>query len=172
MELAIYYEQSNSLAELRPDVQLVFGVGRGDRSVFELWEEGKASDFVLEVPSPSTAGEDAWHKARQYPRIGVREYWRLDPEGSLMGAPLESYRARGGRHERIESVAGASTCGAGVLGWTCAASGASGRWRWCCGIRGRARSSTAPWRHPGGSGGWRRIERAPHRTSWLRQEAS
>ena len=108
MELAVYYEQGNSLAWLRPDVQVTFGVGRGNRSVFKVWEEGKAPDWVLEVASPSTAGKDARHKARQYARIGVREYWRLDPEGSMMGAPLEGYRARNGRYEQVESVAGAS----------------------------------------------------------------
>ena len=107
MELAVYYEQGNSLAWLRPDVQVVFGVGRGDRRVFKVWEEGKAPDFVLEVASPSTAENDAWHKARQYARIGVREYWRLDPEGSMMGTPLEGYSAEGGRYRRVESVAGA-----------------------------------------------------------------
>ena len=107
MELAVYHEQGNSLAWLRPDVQVVFGVGRGDRRVFKVWEEGKAPDFVLEVASPSTAGKDARHKARQYARIGVPEYWRLDPEGSMMGVPLEGYRARSGRYERVESVTGA-----------------------------------------------------------------
>ena len=107
MELAVYHEQGNSLAWLRPDVQVVFGVGRGDRRVFKVWEEGKAPDFVLEVASPSTAGKDARHKARQYARIGVLEYWRLDPEGSMMGVPLEGYRARSGRYERVESVTGA-----------------------------------------------------------------
>ena len=47
MELAVYYEQGNSLAWLRPDVQVTFGVGRGNRSVFKVWEEGKAPDWVL-----------------------------------------------------------------------------------------------------------------------------
>jgi len=107
MELSVYYEQGNNRAWLRPDVLAAFGVGRGGRSVFKVWEEGKAPDFVLEVASPSTADNDAWHKARQYARIGVREYWRLDPEGGVMGTPLEGYRAPGGRYERVESVAGA-----------------------------------------------------------------
>ena len=107
MELAVYYERGNNGAWMRPDVQVVFGVGRGGRSVFKVWEEGKGPDFVLEVASPSTAENDARHKARQYARIGVREYWRLDPEGTMMGTPLEGYRAQAGRYERVESVAGA-----------------------------------------------------------------
>ena len=108
MELVVYYERGNNRAWLRPDVQVVFGVvERGaNRSVFKVWEEGKAPDFVLEVASPSTAENDARHKAREYLRIGVREYWRLDPEGTMMGVPLEGYRAHGGRYRRVESVAG------------------------------------------------------------------
>ena len=105
MELAVYYERGDKTACLQPDVQVVFGVARdGNRSWFKVWEEGKAPDFVLEVASPSTAGRDARHKAREYAGIGVREYWRLDPEGSLMGTALEGYLNSGGRYDPVEPV--------------------------------------------------------------------
>ena len=105
MELVVYYVRGDNRAWLQPDVQVVFGVGDGgNRRTFKVWEEGKAPDFVLEVASPSTAENDARHKAREYLGIGVREYWRLDPEGTMMGTPLEGYRARGGRYQRVESV--------------------------------------------------------------------
>ena len=107
MELVVYYERGDRTACLQPDVQVVFGVGRGgNRSSYKVWEEGKAPDFVLEVASPSTAGNDARHKAREYARIGVGEYWRLDPEGSLMGTPLEGYVASGGGYDPVEPVEG------------------------------------------------------------------
>ena len=96
------------------------GVRRGgNRSTFKVWEEGKAPDFVLEVASPSTADNDAGDKARKYAGLGVREYWRLDPEGTIMGAPLEGYRARWGRFKGVESIQGAGGVGylrSGVLG--------------------------------------------------------
>ena len=105
MELVVYYERGNRRACLQPDVQVVLGVDRGgNRSSFRVWEEGKAPDFVLEVASPSTAENDARRKASEYARIGVREYWRLDPEGSLMGAPLEGYVASGGQYDSVEAV--------------------------------------------------------------------
>ena len=89
MELVIYYRRGDNTAWLRPDLQVAFGVQRDvPRSTYKVWVEGKAPDFVLEVASPSTAENDARHKAREYARIGVREYWRLDPEGALMGVPL------------------------------------------------------------------------------------
>ncbi len=112
MELMVYYQRDNNQAKLQPDVQVVFGVRRGDRSSFKVWEEGKAPDFVLEVASPSTEGNDAEHKAREYARIGVREYWRLDPQGSLMENALEGYELSAGQYEPLQPVVVAGRGGA------------------------------------------------------------
>ena len=67
---------------------------------------------MLEVASPSTAENDALHKAREYARIGVREYWRLDPAGSLMETPLEGYVASAGQYEQVQPVEGTGRGGA------------------------------------------------------------
>ncbi len=97
MELMVYFEEGNRHAKLQPDVQVVLDVpGDEPRSSYKVWEEGKAPDFVLEVASPSTERRDALLKAEEYARIGVREYWRLDPAGGLMSSPLERYEVRGG----------------------------------------------------------------------------
>ncbi|MYB52099.1 MAG: hypothetical protein F4X77_07855 [Acidobacteriia bacterium] len=108
MELVVYYERGNNRAWLQPDLQVVFGVvdPHANRYTFKVWEEGTAPDFVLEVASPSTAEHNAQYQARQYAAIGVREYWRLDPTGELTGTPLEGYRARGSRSDRVASVTG------------------------------------------------------------------
>ena len=106
MELRVYYQSGNDRVWLQPDVQVVFGVERRNRGSYRVWEEGKAPDFVLEVASPSTAKHDAEHKAREYSRIGVREYWRLDPLGTLMSNPLEGYVASGGSYGWVQPVAG------------------------------------------------------------------
>ena len=97
MELMVYFEEGNRHAKLQPDVQVVLDVpGDEPRSSYKVWEEGKAPDFVLAVASPSTERRDALLKAEEYARIGVREYWRLDPAGGLMSSPLERYEVRGG----------------------------------------------------------------------------
>ena len=108
MELVVYYARGQTAAKLQPDVQVVLGVPRAvRRGSYKVWEEGKAPDFVLEVASPSTTHKDAEHKAREYARIGVREYWRLDPDGALMSSPLAGYVVSGGRYGPVEPVAGA-----------------------------------------------------------------
>ena len=114
MELAVYFEHGDEETWLQPDVLVVFGVERGrERSSYKVWAEGKAPDFVLEVASPSTADRDALHKARKYASIGVLEYWRLDPQGTILEVPLQGYRAKGRRYRWVESVEG--TGGAGHL---------------------------------------------------------
>ena len=105
MELAVYYQRDDNTVWLQPDVLVVFGVSPEDRPSYRIWEEGKAPDFVLEVASPSTAERDAKHKAREYAQIGVREYWRLDPQGTLMGMPLEGYEAGGRKYDEVQPVA-------------------------------------------------------------------
>ena len=111
MELLVYYERGNNKVCLQPDVQVVLGVQRGNRSSYKVWEEGKVADFVLEVASPSTADTDAKHKAQEYARIGVREYWRLDPTGSLMATPLEGWEANGGSYHQVQPVASGARSG-------------------------------------------------------------
>ena len=72
MELAVYYRRDDNTVWLQPDVLVVFGVNPENRRSYRIWEEGKAPDFVLEVASPATAGNDAKHKVREYSRIGVK----------------------------------------------------------------------------------------------------
>ena len=111
MELLVYYEPGNNKVCLKPDLQVVFGVQRGDRSSYKVWEEGKIADFVLEVASPSTADKDAKHKAQEYARIGVREYWRRDPTGSLLAPPLEGWQANGESYRPVQPVASSARGG-------------------------------------------------------------
>ena len=74
--------------------------------MYKLWQEGKAPDFVLEVASPSTASRDEGPKALEYAAIGVREYWRLDPNPArrLMERALRGYCWQAGRYEPVAAV--------------------------------------------------------------------
>ena len=66
---------------------------------------------MLEVASPSTADKDARHKAQEYARIGVREYWRLDPTGSLLATPLQGWEANGESYHPVQPVASGARSG-------------------------------------------------------------
>ena len=54
-----------------------------------------APDLVVEVLSPWTSKKDLNEKFRLYERVGVREYWVIDPESrSLQAYRLEEQRSR------------------------------------------------------------------------------
>ena len=48
---------------------------------YDIAEQGKPPDFVLEVASPTTGIYDYTRKREDYERYGVVEYWRFDPSG-------------------------------------------------------------------------------------------
>ena len=91
-DLLIYYEEGNPRVSIAPDVFVVFGVQKRERLNYKLWEEGRASAFVLEVASPSTWRDDLGRKRSVYARLGVREYWQYDPSGEYLPARLQGER--------------------------------------------------------------------------------
>ena len=95
----IYYDPTNHNRRVQPDVYIAFGVDAEairQRNGYVPWEVGKPPDFVLEVASESTAGNDTGFKRELYARIGVLEYWRFDRTGGqlygtgLVGEYLEN----------------------------------------------------------------------------------
>ncbi|MEH2050582.1 Uma2 family endonuclease [Nostoc sp.] len=78
----VYY----SLAQVRnkdfkgPDFFAVFGVPKGERRSWVVWEEGKAPDVVIELLSDSTAQADKNEKKLIYQnQMRVPEYFWYDP---------------------------------------------------------------------------------------------
>ena len=65
-------------------------------------QQGKPPDFVLEVGSRRTAGEDLGEKKDYYEGLGVGEYWLFDSEGEFYGFTLRGYRLEEGRYEPTE----------------------------------------------------------------------
>ena len=116
----LYYEQGNPRAVVAPDVFVVFGAPGHRRDSYLLWNEPKAPDFVLEVTSKSTRGEDEGHKRRLYAALGVQEYFLFDPRGEYLSPPLEGYRLHGSRYRALPAVAvlpgGAPSVHSAVLG--------------------------------------------------------
>lgn len=90
--LFIYYEEGNPEAVVAPDVFVVMGSPKRDRSSYMLWQEPKAPDFVLEITSRRTRSADQGPKRGIYAFLGVQEYWQYDPTGDYLEPALQGLR--------------------------------------------------------------------------------
>ncbi len=100
----ISYDITDGNRRVGPDLLIAFDVNsagiREGLPNYWIWEVGKAPDFVMEVASPSTAANDLGPKRELYQRIGVQEYWRLDPTGGeLYGRAITGERLVNGEYE-------------------------------------------------------------------------
>ena len=103
----IFYDPSNGNRRIAPDLYIAFDVDvvgiRLNLPNYLMWQIGKPPDFVMEVASPSTASNDLGHKRDLYARLGIAEYWRLDPTGGdLYGEPLGGERLVDGEYQPCE----------------------------------------------------------------------
>ena len=86
----IYYREGDLRRSVVPDVWVAFGVPKlPERRTWLLWLEGKGPDFVLEITSKWTRGEDEGRKKRLYEQLGVRQYWQFDPTGDYLDPILK-----------------------------------------------------------------------------------
>ena len=91
----------------RPDLLVAFDVSPHmyhEHNGYIISEQGKPPDVVMEVASPSTAGNDTGTKRDEYATLGItlgiQEYWRFDSTGTDYGQKLagdtleqDSYRS-------------------------------------------------------------------------------
>ena len=108
----ISYDATDGNRRVGPDLFIAFDVNaagiREGLPNFWIWETGKAPDFVLEVASPSTAEHDLGWKRELYQRLGIQEYWRLDPTGGeLYGRAIIGERLVNGEYEEYPPEYGA-----------------------------------------------------------------
>ena len=100
----VFYDITDGNRRVGPDLLIAFDVNaagiRENLPNFWIWETGKVPDFVLEVASPSTAENDLGRKRELYQRLGIQEYWRIDPTGGdLYGRALVGERLVGDQYE-------------------------------------------------------------------------
>ena len=102
----VMYNEENGNKRVAPDCYIAFNVDVArieEMANFWVWRVGKVPDFVMEMASPSTAANDMGHKRDLYARIGIAEYWRLDPTGGdLYGQPITGERLIDGFYEPYE----------------------------------------------------------------------
>ena len=88
-----------------PDLLVAFGADPGAYEAsngYVVSEQGKPPDFVLEIASRRTGGEDTGPERRDYAAIGVAEYWRFDRTGEYHGARLAGERLVDGVYVAID----------------------------------------------------------------------
>lgn len=56
-------------------------------------------DLIVEIVSPSTARSDKFYKFNMYEKFGVKEYWLIEPEISLLSVFTLNEKNRYGRPE-------------------------------------------------------------------------
>ena len=106
-DLLIYYKKKGPRRRLAPDVFVAFGVRKDlDRMTYNVWEEGKAPDWVLEILSDATYKEDLDPNLRQriYCRMGVREVWLFDPKGEFTHPRLQGLHLADQAYRRLPEI--------------------------------------------------------------------
>ena len=105
MNLALYFTAGKPSDMVAPDILVSHGVPDHDRDSYNLWVEGKAPDFALEVSGENSFRHDLGPKMGIYARLGVPEYCVYDPRGGLYLPRLQLFRLAGeeaGAYERVK----------------------------------------------------------------------
>lgn len=106
--LMMYYEEGNPRKSISPDVFVAFGVGKKQRRIYQIWNEGKPPDFVLEFSSEKTYRKDLREKKELYAEIGILDYFLYDAERRLLPEPIMGFRLVDGKYVSIPQDADGS----------------------------------------------------------------
>ena len=106
--LLVFYERGDRRKHVSPDVFVVRGVPKKPlRDHYLIWREGKAPEFVIEVTSKSTRGEDQKKKPILYRDVlKIAEYFLFDPTEDYLKPPFQGFRLVEGQYVAIEPVLG------------------------------------------------------------------
>ena len=104
-DMMMYYEEGNPRKSISPDIFAAFGIGRKERRIYKIWEEGKPPDFVLAFASKGTYRNDLTRKVELYAAIGIREYFVYDVDRRYLPRPLLGFRLIGDAYVEIPPLA-------------------------------------------------------------------
>ena len=98
IDMLVYYERGNNSVSVAPDVFVSFGVPMLDLMSYKVWAAGKPPDAVWEFGPPSSVKGDAGEKKEKYRRMGVREYWLVDPLGEYHDPRVQGFELVDGEY--------------------------------------------------------------------------
>jgi Uma2 family endonuclease len=93
-----YLDEAKVLQSVAPDIFVVFGVEKKERRTYNMEEEGKGPEVVIELTSRHTKVEDLVTKHYIYARLGVREYFLFDPYSETVQPALTGFRLEAGEY--------------------------------------------------------------------------
>ncbi|MCG9128006.1 Uma2 family endonuclease [Candidatus Poribacteria bacterium] len=100
-DMLMYYVEGDPTKSIAPDIFVSFGIGRKERRIYKIWEEGKPPDFVLEFASKKTYHNDLTDKKQLYADIGIQEYFLCVVDGHYLPSPLMGFRLLNGEYIEI-----------------------------------------------------------------------
>ena len=103
-DMMMYYEEGNPRKSISPDIFVAFGIGRKERRIYKIWEEGKPPDFVLAFASKGTYRNDLTRKVQLYASIGIPEYFVYDVDRRYLPTPLMGFRLIGQDYVEIPAL--------------------------------------------------------------------
>lgn len=100
-DLLIYYVEGDPYKSVAPDILVSFGVPKGNRRSYRIWEEGKPPDVIFEFASQGSWKDDLSWKKGLYSGLEVREYFLFDPADTYFTPLLQGYRLEEGHYEPL-----------------------------------------------------------------------
>ena len=100
-DIMFYYEEGNANKRFAPDLMVCFGISNKKRRSYKLWEEKVMPSVIIEVASEATWEKDVTTKRRLFEKLGVAEYYVIDPEYKYLPQPILAYRLEFGELVRL-----------------------------------------------------------------------
>ena len=100
-DLLLYYEQGNPKKFVVPDAFIAKGLKQKRRRIYRMWVEGIVPQLVIETTSRKTKKKDTADKPELYAKLGIHEYFLHDPTGDYLDPPLQGYRLKESKYDRI-----------------------------------------------------------------------
>ena len=100
--IMFYYVEGVPEEVVSPDVMVCFGVPKGERRTYKLWEEKAAPTVVIEIASRKTSKKDRTEKLWLYEQLGVEEYFIFNPEYPKTIPALLAYRLENEEYRQLK----------------------------------------------------------------------
>ena len=102
-DILMYYVEGDPRKSVSPDVLVAFGLGMKPRRTYQVWNEGKVPDFVMEFSSKNTYRKDLAEKMELYASLGIQNYFLYDAEGLYLPSPLMGFALADGLYVPISA---------------------------------------------------------------------